>query len=172
MYKKYSALLGVSVLALLVIVAPFALVQPANAQFVIASTPDEYGQYIYEIDVYENSTGSWLLLDNPWHVDYQGQSLEWTAGIGIKLLCMTWFNSTLTGAATTAEGKLYQRHNVTVTNRADVIIFSQANFTYESVSTSADPMWYYGYSVVLNFLPEPLVSYTVIITYDVYYVVG
>lgn len=153
----------------MVLVAPFALVQPVRAQFVIATDIDDYGQGIDQLNLYENSTGSWLLLDAPFYIDYQGETIEWPAGVGMKVLCKTFFNSTLTGAASTAEGKLYQRHNVTVTNRAGVEIFSQANFTYVSVSTSLDPIWYYHYEVVLNFLPAHLVSYLVTVTYEVFY---
>lgn len=171
MFRKYSALLGLTVVVLMLVIAPFALVQPARAQFVIAASPqyDDYGQAILGIEVYENSTGSWVVIDHPFDIAYLGKTFEWTAGVGIKIHAVTYFNSTLTGAGDTDEGKLYQQHNVTVTNRAGVEIFSQANFTYVSVITSQDPIWYYEYSVVLNFFPAHLVSYLVTVTYEVFY---
>lgn len=168
MYRR-SSLLGLAVILSMVLVAPFALVQPARAQFVIAASPvyDEYGQGLESFELFENSTGSWVQVGSGQEF---GDTFEWEAGVAIKLIVYSWFNSTLTGASDSAEGKLYQRHNVTVTNRAGVEIFTQANFTYVACDTGIDPpLWFYSYSVVLNFLPAYLVSYLVTVTYEVFY---
>ena len=142
--------------------------QPNNPRFVIASWdhPDEYGQGIDTITVYENSTGSWVSVGN---YDYdEASSLEWNESVGIKLKVWTWFNSTLVNVSTTNEGKLYQRHSVNVTNLGTTV-FSQQNFTYSNVYTDSAPMWYYVYDVVLNFLPLAGEIYTVTVNYDVFY---
>ena len=144
-------------------------IQPAKAQFVIASWdfPDEYGQGIDTITIFGNSTGSWVSVGN---YEYDEVSeLEWTASVGIKLDVWTWFNSTLTGAGTTNEGKLLQQHNVIVTQGNGTIVFSQQNFTYSNVYTDADPMWYYLYYVVLNFLPVTGEIYIVAVTYEIWW---
>lgn len=142
----------------------------SNPTFFIAGGElDEYGQGIAEIRVYENTTGSWVELSAPFHTDYSGSLLEWNASQFIKLGVYCWLNATKTGSASTAEGQNYIRHNVTVTNGAGVEVWSQENLTYVSVSTALDPIWYYGYSVVLNFEPAYWQSYTVSVTYEVYY---
>ena len=143
------------------------LEQPSK--FVLSSWdyPDEYGQGIEAFEVYENSTGSFVLYDTYFYSDVT--NIEWNESIGIKLRCYTWFNSTLTGASTSNEGKLYQRHSVTVTNLG-ITVFSKQNFTFVASDTGIDPpMWYYTYDVVLNVLPLVGEIYTVTVTYDVFY---
>lgn len=166
-------------LALTLLIASFpsspgpSAIPPLNgpARFIIADTPvlDEYGQGIDGIEVYENSSGSWVVWDNPFYVAYLGHVFEWTAGVSIKLSCFFWLNSTLTQVTTTAQGKLVQRHNVTVTNRGQATVFSQANLTYVGVSTALDPMWYYEYEVILNFSPDHGEYYITTVTYEVYW---
>ena len=140
-----------------------------SAKFVIASWdyPDEYGQGIDAIEVYENSTGSFVLFET-YAYDDDTSNIDWNESVAIKLRVYTWFNSTLTGVSTTNEGKLYQRHSVTVTNLGSTI-FSQQNFTY-FYSDQIEPfVWYYGYEVVLNFLPVAGEIYTVVVTYEIYW---
>jgi len=142
--------------------------QPAKTQFVLASWdfPDKYGQGMDTITIYGNSTGSWVAVGN---YEYDEPStLDWNESVAIKLKVWSWFNSTLTGAVDTNDGKNYLRHSVIVT-ALGVTIFSQQNFTYSNVYPEADPMWYYVYEVVLNFLPEVGQVYTITVTYEVFY---
>ena len=158
------------IIIMLIFIMLVVSVPPARARFVLAEWdfPDEYGQGIDTITVYENSTGSWVSVGN---YDYDESSvLDWEAGVAIKLKVWTWFNSTLTGAGSTNEGKNYQRHNVTVTNAIDTIVFSQQNFTvvfYDYGEPSS--MWYYDCEVVLNFLPDYGEIYTVSVVYEVFW---
>ena len=164
MYKKTIA----GILVLLTLGLLFVSVPPARARFALSSWdfPDEYGQGIDTITVEGNSTGSWVSVGN---YEYDEASvLDWNASVAINLKCWTWFNSTLTGASSTNDGKNYQRHNVIVT-ALGVTVFSQQNFTYSNVYTEEAPMWYYVYEVVLNFLTVAGNIYVVTITYEVFY---
>lgn len=169
MYSKNSVL-GLALVLATVIVAPFALVQPAHAQFTVASwdwPADEYYQGIKNIKLYENSTGSWVQVGD--YYEYTNSNVvEWPAYVGIKLEVFTSVNQTLTGAADADEGALYVQHNVTVLNRAGETIFSQTNLTYV-VGADYGDYFMLKHSVILNFLPQPLVSYIVTITCEVYY---
>ena len=142
---------------------------PAKAQFVLASWdyPDEYGQGIDLFGFYENSTGSWLSYGDAYEPD-QSYTIDWNNSVFIKLRCYAFFNSTLTGAIDVADGKNYLRHRVNVTSLG-TSVFSQQNFTYYSNSTILAPMWYYGYEVVLNFLPIGGEIYTVTVDYEIFY---
>lgn len=151
-------------------------VQPTTAQFVIASWdhPDEYGQGVYGIRFYENSTGSWVAA--PFYNDlgtfyflhsYDDYTLNWSAGVAMKLRCYTILNTTLTGAIDEADGQNYQRHSVVVTS-AGTTVFSQQNFTYYDVTPWED-IPQYEYEVVLNFLPVGGEIYTVVVTYEIYW---
>ena len=145
-----------------------AFIPPAKAQFIIASWdyPDEYGQGILEIEIQENSTGSWVSYDS---LDYWESGVyNWTIGMVIKLIVSTTFNSTLTGAGSLVEGKLYQRHNVTVMNDLDATVFSQQNFTYVDAAIE-NGIYDYVYEVILNFIPLSGAVYTATVIYEVFY---
>jgi len=152
------------------------------SKFIIASWdyPKDYGQGIYMIRFYENSTGSWV--DAPWYYkggeldglpfyslhSYDPYTLNWSAGVAMKLRVHCCLNSTLTGAIDLDDGQNYHRHNVTVTT-AGTTIFSQQNITYYDDYEPIDEIYCYIYEVVLNFLPEQGQIYTIAITYEVFY---
>jgi len=140
-------------------------------KFVIASWeyPDQYGQGIELIAVFENSTGSWVGTDPPViYYDNSSSTFEdWGFEVAIKIIVKSWLNYTLVGADSVAEEKLYQQHNVVVTQSNGSVIFSQENFTYNAGLESGGLYWY-EYEVILNFLPQYSQVYTATITYEVY----
>jgi len=166
--KIVAGLLMVLTLGLLV-----TSIHPAKAQFIISSWayPDEYGQGIEGFEIFENTTGSWVQatgLISPSSSSIINVNSSY-AGYSIKLRCWTWINSTFLGLSTTNEGKLVQKHNVTVRSQGD-IIFSQQNFTWFYDSDAIDPpMWFYGYEVVLNFIFNQGQTYIATVEYEVYY---
>ncbi len=167
-----TKLIAWAIVLLTVTAIGFSTIPPAKAQFVLASWdyPDEYGQGIVNFEVWGNATGSWILSTPYAHSD--SGEIEWYPNASIKLICNTWFNSTLTGASDINEGKNLQRHSVVVTSSESLgtSVFSQQNFTYIFGEDAIDPpMWYYGYYVVLDFLPVSGVLYTVTITYEIYW---
>ena len=177
MFKHRNKAVAIGVALLVVSVLLVASIQPTTAQkaqFVLASWdfPDEYGQGIEGIEIYENSTGFWVMYDNPLYDEET--NFDWNESVGIKLRCYTWLNSTLVNVSTTNEGKLYQRHSVVVTTSDMFVagkhtVFSQQNFTWVNDDPIDPPMWYYGYEVVLNFLPVGGAIYTITITYEIYW---
>ncbi len=178
-----TKLIAWAIVMSLVLMIGFSTIRPVipeqlgKAQFVIAEWdyPDEYGQGIDGLKFYENSTGGWVAA--PYYTDagtffylnyYEtGYTLNWSAGVGFKLRVFSVLNVTLVGAGDIAEGKNYQRHNVTVTS-AGITVFSQENFTYYD-SAWTPPLVVYEYDVVLNFLPISGLIYTVIVTYEIYW---
>ena len=141
-----------------------------ETQFTISSWafPDEYGQGIEGFEVFENSTGAWVPVGG--YEGYQEKLVyDWESNGSIKLRCWTWLNSTFMDVATTNEGKALQRHSVIVTNSVGTI-FSQQNFTWFYDDDTIDPpLWFYGYEVVLNFLPLEGQVYTATVTYQLFY---
>jgi len=155
------------------------------AKFVLSSWdyPDEYGQGIDGFRFYENSTGAWVAA--PYYTHYypdyheelgvfyyldndQDYTLNWSAGVGMKIRIYTFLNSTLTGASDLADGENYFRHSISVAGTNGTVIFSQQNFTYYHSNNLTSPLYYYEYEVVLNFLPVMGEIYSAIISYDVY----
>jgi hypothetical protein len=139
-----------------------------QCRFVISSWsyPDSYGQGICEINIAGNSTGSWVVTD----ILYPSGNttvFPWNATVGIRINVYTYLNQTLTGAASLADGKRFQRHNVTVMAEGQMI-WSQSNFTYYG-SWPTSPNWKYIYYVTLGFLPVSGMTYTATITYEVFY---
>ena len=168
MYKKaIASIIVLLTLGLLFVSIPQA---KANPQFVIASWdyPDEYGQGIEGFEKFENSTGFWVQIGGMYAAS-DTASIIWNASLFIKLRVYSWINSTFLGLGDTDEGKLYQQHNVTVTNQGNTI-FTQQNISWFYDDDSIDPpLWFYGYEVVLNFLPQVGEIYIVTVTYEVYW---
>jgi len=170
--KTLIAVMTVTILSVLLIATP----RPAYAQFVLSSWdyPDEYGQGISRFFIHENSSGSWSMWGGIYYQydDSDAHYFQWNASVFIKLRVVTWINATLLGLTGAGEhysdGIPYFRHNVTVTT-LDETIFTKSNFTYTFGSTYFTPMWYYEYDVILDFLPLEGYTYTVTITYEVYY---
>ena len=156
------------------------LPQQAQAHFVIAGWdyPDEYDQGIFGMKFWENSTGEWL--GAPWYSEL-GQffwcspsmpddyTYNVTAGASLKVRVDTTLNATLTGATDLEDGKNYFRTSVTVT-WVGTIVFSQQNLTsLVNEDDSGDPIYYYEYEVVLDFILVSGQVYTVTVIYEVFY---
>ena len=169
---KIIAVMTVTVLSVLLIVTP----RPISAQFVLSAWehPDEYGQGIEGFIVYENSSGDWETIGPPaYFVNTDETYFQWNVSVFIKLRVVTWLNSTLLGLTGEEDGdddgEPYFRHNLTVTTLGETV-FSQDNFTHVTGDDSTDPpMWLYQYDVILDFVPKEGYTYTVTITYEVYY---
>lgn len=162
-----TTILILAVLSVLLI----ASIPPSRAGFVLASWdyPSEYGQGIEFFDVFENSSGSWQNVGGPVQWDESG-IFEWGWAGSIKLAVWTWFNSSLMGASSINEGKLYHKHNVSVTQFNGSTVFSQQNFTYISGDNGIDPpLWLYRYEVILDFVLEAGEYYTVTVIYEVFW---
>lgn len=160
---------------LIMLVSIFLIATPSptrGAKFILASWdfPDEYGQGIDALTVYENSTGSWLIVGgfSPNVVYNGGAEFNWSVGLGIKIRVFSWLNSTRVGVLSTDQGKNYLRHNVTVTRNNGSTVFSQQNFTYYNAGAVAE-MYEYQYDVILNFFPEVGEIYIATIAYEVFY---
>jgi len=188
--KAYSGIVIV-LLMLLVHTVPISPVVPeplAKAKFVIAAWdyPDEYDQGLCGMKFWENSTGDWVAA--PWYTHYYPDYHEElgkfyyctpsmsdyytynvTGGASLKLRVDTTLNATLTGATDLEDGKNYFRTNVTVTCLG-TIVFSQQNLTsLVTEDDTSDPIYYYEYDVVLNFILVSGQFYTVTVTYEVFY---
>ena len=188
--KAYSGIVIV-LLMLLVHTVPISPVVPepsATAKFVIAAWdyPDEYDQGLFGMKFWENSTGSWVAA--PWYTHYYPDYHEelaafyWcspsmsdhytynvTGGASLKVRVDTTLNATLTGATNLEDGKNYFRTNVTVTCLG-ITVFSQQNLTsLVNEDDASDPIYYYEYDVVLDFILVSGQFYTVTVLYEVFY---
>ena len=167
------ALLGLFICSMLILVPVQPVTQTqeetGTSQFVISSWdfPDEYGQGIQLIEVYENSTASWVFVP-PLHYYNNISAVEWNASVFIKLRVGVFLNHTLVDVVDITGGKNHIRLNVSVTS-ITATLFSQQNLTYFGYDDLFDPIWYYMYEVVLNFLPQSGEIYIVTITYEVFY---
>lgn len=132
---------------------------------------DEYGQGIEGINIYENSTGSWVLVGY-WAAGNVDLVEDVPAHAAIKLRVFSRINCTLIGVSPNNpdSAKPYFRHSVIVyANPFDPwVIFSQENFTYYGW-TQIGYTIKYAHEVVLNFLTEPLTSYQAAIGLEVFY---
>lgn len=167
----------VSVAVTLAILSMFLIATPqqAKATFILASWtyPDEYGQGIVSFSCYTNVTGSWVVVGEAGR-NYLSASnvIDWNASEFIKLYVTASLNKTLIGLNSTALGRNYIRHNITVTDQFGAEVFSAENFTYYSVSYDSEyavDLYYYVHTIILDF--EPLIAeyYTAIMTCEIFY---
>ena len=130
---------------------------------------DGHGQSFEAIEIYENSTGSWVIVDTLYY-DTAVTSFEIEGGSSIKLITYTWLNSTLVNAGSGAEGYLYQILNATVKFSNDTLVYSSGNFTAPGYDTGIDPpLWLYDYEHVFNYAFEYSYTYFVNVSYFTYW---
>lgn len=187
MYNEISTYPKSKVLASAVVILALCMlvttIPQAKAQFVIAYTYDsefstafdydEYGQGFFLYHLMTNYTYSdWNLHPDYVETFYFNQSSylhEWTVGYSIGIRFMVWMNSTLTGAGDLTDGQDYMMLNATISTFGTELD-SIEDITPFYQSTSKDPvMWLYGFDAFFNVIAESALTYTVTLTYQVYY---
>ncbi|MCK5139626.1 MAG: hypothetical protein KAQ85_07285, partial [Thermodesulfovibrionia bacterium] len=118
-------------------------------------------------------SGSWESL-TPFGLYYTGSTAFEINGTATEIMIDVkgWLNNTLVDADDFEDGKNHLRHNVIVTIMGDMeadIFFSQQNFTYLSGTDSADPMFYYRYSVTIPLSPIGGLTYVAVVYYEIYW---
>lgn len=170
-YRAYGAITIV-----LSIIVSATILPSHSTRFVLAAWehPDEYGQGIDGFSIYENSTGSWEIVIFSWgfifdHSDSEHEVIEWNASLFARFRVWYILNATLTGAIDENDGLNYFRHNTTVLDRNDNVVFNQENFTnHYHQATYGEIIWYRS-DIVLNFLPLYGEYYTITIEYEVFW---
>jgi len=149
-----------------------------KARFILSSWdyPDEYGQGIRNIAIEQYTNSSWVSVTDPSPPKgyyYDSTVYTITTGEGsngslwINVQC--YLNATLCGIADIDDGPALLRHNITVTNSADSIVFYQENFTLTYQTDAYAPLYFYQYEVFTDFTPVSGEVYTATITYEVFY---
>lgn len=90
--------------------------------------PDDYGNGIYVVRIFENSTGAWMHYDFCYYSDTG--VYEWNSSMGIFIQVYVWMNNTLIGATDYVDGEDYQRVNVTVTDLGGTEVFNSTDLTF------------------------------------------
>jgi len=161
----------------------FASIPKAKAQFVIAWTYDtefdssfdydEYGQgfYLYQLMTHYTYP-DWNMHPDYVESYYFNESVyvyEWDVGYAIGVRFMVWMNSTLTGASDLTDGLDYIRLNATIT-ALGVELDAQDDLTafYQTSYFDAE-MWLYGFNAYFDVIAEEAITYTVTLTYEVYW---
>ena len=153
------------------------VVEPSdNGMFVLSSGswsyPDDYGQGIFEMRLYENSTGDWIEEV----ILYPNSTLlvDWNYNSSVKLEVRLWLNSTLVGPDDLVDGRDFIWVNVTVTERSTEVCNQSLSYLDSSDGSGAEPdqMWYYKYGDVLEFTPSMGLIYVVDVVYWLYVYMG
>jgi len=162
----------------------FASIPKTKAQFVIAWTYDSVFDSSFDYDEYGQGFYLYILMTNytypQWNiypdtdVYYFNSSSsyihEWDVGYGIGARVMVWMNSTLTGASDLTDGLDYMRLNATITGPGGIELDAQDDLTafYQTSYFDAE-MWLYGFNAFFNVIAEEGITYTVTLTYEVYW---
>ena len=145
--------------------------QPTTARFVLSSWdyPDEYGQGIEYVKVYQNGTGSYVELSESPINPTDDAELEVDSDGFLQIRVLTWLNKTYCGIANIGAAYAIFRHSINVTLQGENV-FSQQNFTKISASGAGDPLFWFYYQVIIDFLPISGRTYVATIEYDLYLV--
>ena len=164
-----------SALSLIVLISMMLIVSipPAKAQFVLASWdyPDEYGQGIDEVYVAHNKSGSFVDFSGSPYSAGDNTTIGLSTGGGYHLRFTIYVQLNRTRISLSKpwnDGHLFIRLAVTVT-AGSTLIFSQQNLTYLAFGGTADPVEWYKYSVIPDFIPLDGTFYTVVLSYEIYY---
>jgi len=166
---KNKKLLSVLVICAFASVLLLATPHARGVQFYVAtwSYPDEYGQGIDTWYAQSNRTGSWVTFEAYNH-DQNYDAIEWNVSQVIRMMVWCTLNYTLLGISSLSEGLNYIKHNVTVTDRHNAIVFSKQNFTFD-YNASYDGLYWYRHYVILDFSPLEGELYTVVLNCEIYY---
>jgi len=122
---------------------------------IIAYVDETYAHTFYDVDSGYNST---LKLDS--------------TATNITLVIQCWLNGTTFGVSTPAEGKNILRHNITVTNQNNTIMFSQSNLTYAWGIEYAEDLFLFEYWVELDFTVTMGEIYKIVLEMALFYPEG
>ena len=92
-----------------------------------------------------------------------------SAVTNITLVVQCWLNGTAFDIDTISQGVNQLRHNVTVTNLNNTVMFTQSNFTYSWGIEYGDGLFLFEYWVQLDFTVAMSEIYKTIISMEVYY---
>jgi len=173
---KSAFLVIVMILTILLVRFPSPI---QGAQFVIAgwSFPDEYGQGVYIVTPYQNSSGSFVTIPNPetgigtcyWN-NATTYNLNFTANTALRFDARVLLNYTRLGLSHPADnvtGRNYLRVNLEMF-LASESVFSLQNMTYDSLwGLYETGLWWYAYVDIVDFILVAGQIYTVVITLEV-----
>lgn len=140
-----------------------------TATFIISSWDYGGSDGIRRIDMHENSSGSWVVLDASPVYWTQSSIIDVPAesNTSVRLRPYAYILPALYGLSDYDDAKAIMRLNVTVTSFGETI-FSKQNLTLEGTEDADGALWYIVYEVALNFLVEEFHIYNVYLTYEIY----
>ena len=172
MYKHRTV--AIISLLLILFILPIATPQKAeSAKFILSSWsyPDEYGQGIEFVTVYQNVSGSWELLSDGNIIPTASTAFEINETItGIKIRVRCWLNNTMVGASDITDSKKYIRHNATLFLAGGIDpVYSLENFTFETGGSGYYPMYWYDYNGTIPFDFASGMTYILYVNCEIYH---
>lgn len=167
-----------SIIVLLTISVLVASIPPAKAQFIISGWDydDGYGQGIEVVWSYENSTGSWVKIQDPAFIlpsDSTNIKMNYTKDTAIKIIVTCNINHSLFSfgpdKSENASARAIMQTSINVVYLGESV-FSQQNLTWDgSVFDDTATTWAISYEVVIDVIINEGAIYTVTVTYEIYY---
>lgn len=173
----------IKIVASFVILLTILFMIPRNvqgAQFIISSWsfPDEYGQGVYLVVPYQNSSGSFVTIPHPeigWGVCYWNNAstynLNFTGNTALMFKPRVFLNYTKLGLSHPADnviGRNYLRVSLEMFIASERV-FSLQNMTYDTLWGLAETgIWWYDYLNIVNVILIAGQIYTVVITLEYY----
>lgn len=155
---------------MVVLVVAFFPRPTQGAQFVVSSWsyPDSYGQGIYNVSFYENSTGSWVLIDTLVSANSTTIEYNYTADTAIRVVPVFTLNHTYFGftAGEIEQAGTVSRNSIEV-SLTGTSVYSEG-FTFGSWGNQSASVWWISYYTVVNVIIASGATYVVVIEFEVY----
>jgi hypothetical protein len=174
-YKVSAALIALVILSIAVTASPISPIPEPHAKFSISTWtyPDQYGQGIFAVSFWGNSSGSWENIVGFNNVTTPN-SFVWNASVGMTILVVNTYNWTLNDINSTAAAEAYTRNDILIVDQFGTTTFSQQNLTlytcfFEGAEYYGGTRYFVEYNVTLPFLPLDGYTYAVTIGLDIWY---
>ena len=157
--------------------------QTQATQFILSSWafPDEYGQGVYGVTPYQNSSGSFVTIPNPdtgigfaYSENATTYNLNFTDNTALRFDVRVRLNYTqldlgLSHPADNATGRNHLRVNLEMFIASERVFLLQ-NMTYDSLwGLSETGIWWYSYVDIVNVILIAGQIYTVVITLQIFF---
>lgn len=168
-YRIVATITIIAILSVLIVAAP----PSRSAKFFLSEWdfPDEYGQGIESLIIYQNVSGVWTALD-PSGVNHTDELNIYNISEGqyasIRVVVKCLLNKTLVNVSSLSEGMNYIRHNGVLLHH-NLPIITLENFTYWTGTTVDDPIYTYFYNATFVFSPIGGLSYMALIDCEIYW---
>lgn len=159
------------VLVFMILAVSLTRLPQTNAKFVIAGWdhPDEYGQGIFAVTVYQYIDAFWWSLANFYWTNTTSETTVMINHTGpVQIQMRSWINNSVVGADNITDGQNYLQHYAEISLGGVGVVYSKQNATWNYQNDYSGMFQYYYNMTFSGFSPQAGHFYTVVLIYEVW----